>query len=215
MKKLIIAALFLLPIQTYAASQQDFGSGTNTNYTIPIGSTRCQFWINGPGGGGGAGDYTSSGGGGGSGAKGMFDVRGSLGGITVNVRTYAGGAAGIAPGGNGGTSSHTEITWPNGFKMIAGAAQGGYGGNGQPGPGGVGGNIATNTADQGGGFQWPSQITSAGQFNIGAPAGMDGTPRFYGRGGNEGDTGGGGKGSWRAPTNAESGQGGYVHIECE
>lgn len=98
--------------------------------------------------------------------------------------------------------------------MIAGSAQGGYGGNGQPGPGGVGGNIATNTSDQGGSYTWPTEITSAGQFNLGAPAGMDGTSRLFGRGGNEGDTGGGGKGGWWGQ-NGHPGQGGYVHIECE
>ncbi len=195
--------------------QQDFGAGTNTTFTFPAGTTRAKLWLNGPGGGGGAGDSTSAGGGGGSGAKGMFDVRGNLGGITIQIVIPVGGAAGIAPGGNGGTSTHTEIIWPNGFKMIAGAAQGGYGGNGQPGPGGVGGNIATNTGDQGGQAQWPSEITSKGQFNLGAPCGQNGSTRLYGRGGNEGDTGGGGKGSWRSPTNASAGQGGYVHIETD
>ena len=217
LKNTLIFLCLVASSLAFAASQQDFGAGTNTNYTIPSDATRCQFWINGPGGGGGAGNANSAGGGGGAGAKGMFDVRGSIGGQTVQIITPAGGTAGIAPGGNGGAgggATHTRIIWSNGFEMIAGAAQGGYGGNGQPGPGGVGGNIATNTVDQGGNAVWPPEITSKGQFNLGGAFGQNGSTRFYGRGGNEGDVGSGGRGGWWNQSGL-AGQGGYVHIECE
>lgn len=193
--------------------QEDFGAGTNTTYTIPANTNRLVVYLNGPGAGGGGGNSNSAGGGGGSGAKGMFVFTGTLGGKDLDIVLPVGGTGG-APGQNGNIASgHATVAFDNSFTLIAGSGSLGYGGNGQPGPGGRGGNIATNTPDQGGGAVLPSYVTSFGQFNLGAPAGMDGTQRLYGHGGNEGDTGGGGKGGWWN-TAGENGQGGYIHIEC-
>lgn len=213
---IVALTLMLFSAPSYALfEQKDFGSNKDLTYTTPSWASRCLFYLTGSGAGGGAGDATSAGGGGGSGAKGLFSVTGSIGNIVLGIRTYSGGLGGIAPGGNGTSPlGHTEITWPNGFKMIAGSGTPGYGGNGNPGPGGIGGNMATNTADQGGIYPWPTEITSKGQFNLGISPGMDGTMRLAGRGGDEGDTGGGGAGSWRSPTNGQPGQGGYIHLEC-
>lgn len=197
-----------------AAYQKDWGAGTSTTHTFQTGVTECHLYVQGPGGGGGAGNANSAGGGGGSGAKAYFVLKGALGGEQITIVLPNGGAGGIAPGGNGVFSTHSTVTFSNGFQLIAGAGSFGYGGNGNPGPGGRGGNVATNTVDQGGSATIPAFITSFGQFNLGAAAGMDGTLRLWGHGGNEGDIGGGGKGGWWDQS-GQPGQGGYMHIECE
>jgi len=196
-------------------SQFDMGAGYVGQYTIPANTNRFVAYMNGPGAGGGAGDGQSAGGGGGAGAKGMFVFTGDLGGMVLDISIAVGGLGGIAPGGNGKLAiNHTTVTFANGFQLIAGGGAVGYGGAGaNAGPGGRGGNIATNTGDQGGSATIPTEVTSFGQFNLGAAAGMDGTVRLWGHGGNEGDTGGGGKGGW-INTNGLDGQGGYAHFEA-
>lgn len=206
MKKLFVLLLFV-SLNAFGFTQADFGAGYAGYYTIPNGTTRLVIYENGPGAGGGAGNSNSAGGGGGSGAKNIIHFTGTLGGRVLSLNIATGGLGGIPPGGNGRyPSGHTYVIFDNGWQWIAGAGNIGYGGNGQPGPGGVGGNIASVG-------NAPAYITSYGQFNLGSFNGGDGTARLWGTGGNNGDVGGGGNGGWWNSPGFE-GQGGYIHIEC-
>ena len=188
-------------------AQNDFGSGYSGNYTIPTGASMLVAYINGPGPSGGNPDDNSASGGGGAGAKCKFVITGTLGGAVITLNIPNGGTHSTVKGANGNLpTGQSTMTFANGFQWICGSGEPGFGGNGQPGPGGRGGNVAVNG-------NVPSFVTSFGQFNLGASPGMDGTTRWKGYGGNEGDTGGGGRGAWRWPTLGEDGQGGYIHLE--
>jgi hypothetical protein len=116
------------------------------NFVVPLSVTRAKITVVG-GGGAGGGNPTLPGGGGGAGGQAVLAVDYLVPGSVIPVTVGAGGiAAGLAPGGNGGSSSFGTIV----------SATGGTGGGNAPGAsaytGGNGGAGVGGGIDYGGAF---------------------------------------------------------------
>ena len=191
------------------------------SWTVPTGVTSIDYLVVAGGGGGGHSDEGAGAGGGGGGGV-VFGTTTVTPGASISLTVGDGGNPGTCNGCGGSGGGNSVFASYTGYGGGGGGSSGGYGmGGGSGGSGGGGCNSGGGAGSQGygggggsgrngggGGGMGSAGISNGGSGGAGILSGINGSPLYYGAGGNGGNYGSGATGATGAANTGNGGGGG-------